>query len=81
MKNRMTSAGANADSSTNADVTTSSQTIAKLIVSGSASSSFLLDAVNELFTYRTPQAIVDFVNKEKIKCIIANPPYKQIKKI
>ena len=34
--------------------------------------SFLFRAVNELFTYRTPQSIVDYINLE---CIFKNPPY------
>jgi hypothetical protein len=70
--NRITSAGTKADSTTTADATTSSQTIAKPNVSGSASSGFLTDAVNELLTYKTPKAIVDLINRN---LIIANPPY------
>jgi hypothetical protein len=46
------------------------------IVSGSACPGFLLDAVNELETYRTPQKIVDYIEAERMKVIIGNPPYE-----
>lgn len=45
------------------------------IVSGSASPGFITDAVNELHTYYTPKAIVDFIKSEQTKFIIGNPPY------
>jgi hypothetical protein len=63
------------DSEQKDHVTTSCQTIGNTIVSGSASPRFLSDAFNELFTYRTPKAIVDFIKSEQTKCIIGNPPY------
>jgi hypothetical protein len=47
-------------------------------VSGSANPKFLLDAVNELLTYRTPKKIVDYIEAEKLKVIIGNPPYPSI---
>ena len=39
-------------------------------------SNFLKTTIDELLTYRTPQVIVDIVNKEKIKLLIQNPPIK-----
>ena len=44
-------------------------------VSGSANPAFLLDAVNELFTYRTPKKIINYIEAEKIKAIIGNPSF------
>lgn len=44
-------------------------------VSGSATSNFLKVSVDELLTYRTPQKIVDYIETEKMKAIIGNPPY------
>jgi hypothetical protein len=44
-------------------------------VSGSATPNFLKVAVDELLTYRTPQKIVDYIEAEKIKDILGNPPY------
>ena len=44
-------------------------------VSGSATPNFLKVAVDELLTYRTPQKIVDYIEAEKMKAIIGNPPY------
>jgi hypothetical protein len=38
-------------------------------------SNFLKTTIDELFTYRTPQVIVDIIKKEKIKSLIQNPPY------
>ena len=75
-KNSKINAGAKADSSTNDDVTSVRQHRSNTIVSGSANHGFLLDAVNELLTYRTPQKIVDYIEAEKMKAIIGNPPYK-----
>ena len=45
------------------------------IVSGSSNPNFLLDAVNELYTYRTPKKIIDYMQGENIKAIIGNPPF------
>mgnify|MGYP000255353020 CR=1 FL=1 len=42
-------------------------------------SNFLKTTIDELFTYRTPQAIVKIVEKEKIKSLIQNPPYAPAK--
>lgn len=39
-------------------------------------SDFLKTAIEELLTYRTPQAVVDIILKEKIKSLIQNPPIK-----
>lgn len=44
-------------------------------VSGSATPNFLKVAVDELLTYRTPKKIVDYIEAEKMKAIIGNPPY------
>ena len=44
-------------------------------VSGSATPNFLKVAVDELLTYRTPKKIVDYIETEKMKAIIGNPPY------
>lgn len=44
-------------------------------VSGSATPNFLKVAVNELLTYRTSQKIVNYIEAEKMKAIIGNPPY------
>lgn len=44
-------------------------------VSGSATPNFLKVAVDELMTYRTPKNIVDYIEAEKLKAIIGNPPY------
>ena len=44
-------------------------------VSGSATPNFLKVAVDELLTYRTPQKIVDYIEAEKMKAIIGNPPF------
>ena len=44
-------------------------------VSGSANHGFLLDAINELETYRTPKKIVDYIEAERLKVIIGNPPF------
>jgi hypothetical protein len=41
---------------------------------------FLKTTIDELFTYRTPQAIVNIVEKEKIKSLIQNPPYSKTQK-
>ncbi len=45
------------------------------VVSGSATPNFLKVAVDELLTYRTPKNIVDYIQAEKMKAIIGNPPY------
>ena len=45
------------------------------VVSGSATPNFLKVAVDELLTYRTPKKIIDYIEAEKIKAIIGNPPY------
>ena len=45
------------------------------IVSGSACPNFLKVAVDELQTYRTPQKIINYIEAEKMKSIIGNPPY------
>jgi hypothetical protein len=45
------------------------------IVSGSANPNFLKVAVDELLTYRTPKKIVDYIEAEKMKSIIGNPPF------
>jgi hypothetical protein len=42
-------------------------------------SNFLKTNIEELFTYRTLQAIIKIVNKEKIKLLIQNPPYSRTK--
>ena len=44
-------------------------------VSGSATPNFLKVAAHELLTYRTPKKIVDYIETEKMKAIIGNPPY------
>ena len=44
-------------------------------VSGSATPNFLKVAVDELITYRTPKKIVEYIEAEKMKAIIGNPPY------
>jgi hypothetical protein len=44
-------------------------------VSGSATPNFLKVAVDELFTYRTPKKIIDYIEDEKMRAIIGNPPY------
>jgi len=44
-------------------------------VSGSSTPNFLKVAVDELLTYRTPKNIVDYIESEKLKAIIDNPPY------
>lgn len=44
-------------------------------VSGSATLNFLKVAVDELLTYRTTQKIVDYIEAEKMKAIIGNPPF------
>ena len=44
-------------------------------VSGSANPNFLKVAVDVLMTYRTPKKIVDYIEAEKMKAIIGNPPY------
>jgi len=45
------------------------------VVSGSATPNFLKVAVDELLTYRTPKNIVDYIQAEKMKAIIGNPPF------
>ncbi len=45
-------------------------------VTGSNNPAFIADAVNELFIYRTPKKIIDWIKKEYLKSIIGNPPYK-----
>jgi hypothetical protein len=44
-------------------------------VSCSATPNFLKVAVDELLTYQTPKKIVDYIEAEKMKAIIGNPPY------
>ncbi len=44
-------------------------------VSGSCNAGFLKVAFDELMTYRTPQKIVDYIEVERLKVIIGNPPY------
>ena len=44
-------------------------------VSGSVTPNFLKVAVDELLTYRTPKKIIDYIEDEKMKSIIGNPPY------
>jgi len=44
-------------------------------VSGSATPNFLKVAVDELLTYRTPKKIIDYIEAEKMKSIIGNPPF------
>jgi methylase of polypeptide subunit release factors len=38
-------------------------------------SNFLIEACEKITTYITPKKVVDFIEKEKIKSIIQNPPY------
>jgi hypothetical protein len=38
--------------------------------------SFLKQAVESLFTYKTPKKIIEYIDKEKCTCIIGNPPIK-----
>ena len=47
----------------------------KNVVSGSCNSNYLKVAVAELLTYRTPKTIIDYIEAEKLKAIIGNPPY------
>ncbi len=47
----------------------------KTDVSGSATPNFLKVAVDELLTYRTPKKIIDYIEAERIKAIIGNPPF------
>jgi hypothetical protein len=52
--------------------------LAKPLVSGSASSNYLIEAAKLILkatpkpAYYTPKNVIDFVNKD---CIIINPPY------
>ena len=73
--NRRGQAGSAAHSSNVAEDIFVSRHNTNTIVSGIASPGFIVDAVNELFTYYTPKAIVDFIKSEKIKCVIGNPPF------
>jgi len=50
-------------------------------VSSSATPNFLKVAVDELFTYRTPKKIVNYIESEKKKAIIGNPPFDVYKHI
>lgn len=45
------------------------------VVSGGFNAGFLKLAVEELRTYRTPKKIIDYIESEKIKAILGNPPY------
>lgn len=36
---------------------------------------YLEKATNELLTYYTPKVIIDYIESEKMKTIIGNPPY------
>lgn len=38
-------------------------------------SQFLKTSIDELFNYYTPKAVIEIVEKEKIKSLIQNPPY------
>jgi len=38
-------------------------------------SKYLKDAVNELLIYKTPKKIIDYIEAERMKIIIGNPPY------
>lgn len=44
-------------------------------ISCSATPNFLIVAVNDLLTYRTPKEIIDYLESEKVKAILGNPPY------
>ena len=35
-------------------------------------------AVKELFVYKTPKPIIEYIKMEKIKSIIKNPPYSSL---
>ena len=35
---------------------------------------YLINAVNNLLTYTTPQSVVDYIKAEQMKVIIGNPP-------
>jgi len=37
---------------------------------------FLTIAVYQLFIYKTPKKIIDYIENQKIKAILGNPPYK-----
>ena len=39
------------------------------------SSAFLLEAVKAVTVYKTPQKILDYVEKHQHDCLIQNPPY------
>ncbi len=39
-------------------------------------SNFLAIAVSKLFEYKTPSKVIDFINAEKAKSAIGNPPFK-----
>jgi hypothetical protein len=36
---------------------------------------FLIHAVNELLTYKTPDKVIEFIKSEEVKIIILNPPF------
>ena len=78
MKNRITEDETKVENSTNVEACSVCPNNAKPIVSGSASPGFLLDAVNKLFTYKTPKNVIDFINKS---CIIGNPLFTKKNKI
>jgi hypothetical protein len=45
------------------------------IISGTANSFFLKIAVDKLITYSTPKKIINYIESEKTKAIIGNPPF------
>lgn len=36
---------------------------------------FLADAINELLTYKTPKTVKAYIEAEKLKAAIGNPPF------
>ena len=44
-------------------------------VSCSLTTNFLKTALSKLLTYRTPKEIIDYMDSEKVKLCIINPPY------
>lgn len=39
--------------------------------------SFLADAINELLTYKTPEKAKAYIEAEKLKAAIGNPPFNK----
>jgi hypothetical protein len=60
---------------------TQKKALRKTDVSACFTPNFIKVAVDKLITYRTPKKIIDYIEYEKMKVVIGNPPYDMIRQI